>query len=99
MIIYNVTVKVAPEVNAEWLNWMRKEHIPEVMKTGLFMDHRIFRLLDQAETDGVTYAIQYTCNTIRDYELYARDHAPRLQQNHHARYPNNVAFRTILELI
>ena len=36
MILYNVTVKILPEVAEEWEKWMKAEHIPEVMATGLF---------------------------------------------------------------
>ena len=38
MIIYNVTVTVQNEIVEEWLNWIRLEHIPEVLSTGLFID-------------------------------------------------------------
>ena len=34
--IYNVTVVVNPVVEERWLKWMREEHIPNVMETGLF---------------------------------------------------------------
>ena len=36
MIIYNVTVNVDEDVLSQWLRWMSENHIPDVMKTGLF---------------------------------------------------------------
>ena len=45
MIIYNVTVTVQNEIVEEWLNWIRLEHIPEVLSTGLFIDSVLKELL------------------------------------------------------
>ncbi|MBS1656895.1 MAG: DUF4286 family protein [Chitinophagales bacterium] len=33
MIIYNVTIKIYREAEAEWLNRMKTKHIPDVMST------------------------------------------------------------------
>ena len=41
----------------------KEEHIPEVMSSGQFSDYKFFRLLEQDETDGVTYIIQYFSST------------------------------------
>jgi hypothetical protein len=47
MIIYNVTSKVTNNIQDRWLQWMKEDHIPEIMATGLFHDFRICRLLEQ----------------------------------------------------
>jgi hypothetical protein len=99
VIVYNVTVKVDPARNTEWLDWMRSEHLPDVMRTGLFLEHRLARLLHQDDSDGITYAIQYTCRSMQDFQRYEQDHAPRLRHEHNQRFPENVAFRSVLEVI
>lgn len=99
MIIYNVTLNVDLEVHEEWVEWMRTVHIPDVMATGLFLDHRFCRVL--ADDDGgVTYAVQYTCADMADYERYRDEHAPRLQAETQKQYGGRfVAFRTLLETV
>ena len=100
MIIYNVTVKVEHEIRDEWIDWMRSIHIPDVMKTGYFEEYRFCRLLDQDETDGFTYAIQYLAANRKNLENYWEREAPRLQNEHTERYKDRfVAFRTLLEVI
>ena len=47
MIIYNVTIKPDWSIHDEWVKWMKEEHMPELMKTGLFTDSRLCRLLEQ----------------------------------------------------
>lgn len=99
MIIYNVTVKVDNEIHNEWLEWMKVVHIPDVLKTGLFSDQRVCRVLVD-DSDGITYAIQYTCRNMDDFIRYEREHAPRLRQEHIDRYQDKaLAFRTLLEVI
>ena len=100
MILYNVTVKIDHSVHDEWLEWMRKEHIPAVMHTGMFSDNRIAKVLGQDESEGITYSIQYTCQDMATMQRYAGQHAPALQQEHNQRYQGKfVAFRTLLEIV
>lgn len=105
MIIYNVTIKIEPEIQKEWFRWMKETHIPDVMKTGLFLDSRICLLLDEEPESrttmpcGSTYSIQYTCNSIKDYETYLQKFAPALKQDHINQFKGKfTAFRTLMEV-
>ncbi|MDQ3192863.1 MAG: DUF4286 family protein [Bacteroidota bacterium] len=99
MIIYNITVNIENDVREEWLTWMKNVHIPDVMKTGLFIENRILKVLVQEES-GTTYSIQYTCEKMEDLEKYQQEYAPRLQKEHTDKYKGKfVAFRTLLEVI
>lgn len=99
MVLYNVTMSIDEDVESEWKNWMQKVHIPEVMKTGLFLKQRMLKLLNQqADATGVTYAIQYELENIGKLDAYLEQHAPPLQKKHLDRYGNKcIAFRTVLE--
>lgn len=99
MIIYNVTVKIDNDVHEEWLSWMKETHIPEVLNTGYFVGNQIAKVLIDDE-DGITYSIQYRCETMGKLEEYYEKHAPQLQQDHAERYKDKfVAFRTLLEIV
>lgn len=99
MIIYNVTISIDPDAHDAWLAWMRDEHIPRVLATGLFTEGRMLKVL--ADDDGgITYAVQYTAPDMPSYERYRDEHAPRLQAEAHARFGGRFqAFRTLLEAI
>jgi hypothetical protein len=100
MIIYNVTINIDDDVREEWLDWMRKVHIPEVLQTGQFTSHRIVKVLTNDESGGTNYSIQYFCKSMADYEHYRDRYAPALQQAVMDRYKDKfVAFRTLLEVI
>ena len=100
MILYNVTVKVDHHVVGEWVRWMKTVHIPDVMATGIFTEYKFCRLLTVDETEGITYAIQYFCPDITDYERYQNDFASKLQKEHTDRYQGKfVAFRTLMRVL
>ena len=99
MIVYNVTVNIDDDVHYEWLRWMKEVHIPDVMKTGYFLENRMYKLLVE-EASGTSYSIQYTCSNMENYQAYQRNDAPRLQKDHADKYANKfVAFRTLLEVV
>jgi Domain of unknown function (DUF4286) len=101
MVIYNVTVKIARSAHSDWVEWMRKEHIPAVMATGFFTKNLMLRLLDPpADEEGITYAIQYNCNSLEALRRYQEEEAPALQAQHSERYDGKFfAFRTILKVV
>jgi len=99
MIIYNVTVSVEESISEDWLIWMQDVHIPEVMATGVFSKSQINRVIVQGDS-GNTYAIAYTCASMKNLHQYQVKYAPELQQKHIARYGDKaVAFRTLMEVI
>jgi len=42
MFVYNITIKVDNNIEEEWLRWQKEIHIPEILSTGFFYDHRFF---------------------------------------------------------
>ncbi|MFT5777135.1 MAG: hypothetical protein ACI837_000066 [Crocinitomicaceae bacterium] len=99
MILYNVTVSIDPEIHLDWLTWMRKTHIPDVMDTGCFVESRISRVHGEEE-GGYTFAISYVASTQEIFDNYQANHAPRLQQEHKEKYAGRfAAFRTMLTIL
>jgi hypothetical protein len=100
MILYNVTVKVEPESAAAWVQWMKTVHIPELMDTGLFVDSRLCYLLEQDDSEGLTYAAQYYCDSIKEYNDYIDNYADDFRNRTHKAFGGKfVAFRTVMEVL
>lgn len=99
MLLYNVTVKVSRSIEKEWLEWLREEHLPDMMATGKFTHHRLCKLLLD-EPDGVTYAVQYFCPDFSTYQRYQEENAPALREEAIKRFGDKqVSFRTLMELL
>ena len=101
MFIYNVTVKTDASIAEEWEQWMLKEHIPELLATGLFQECRLCRLTDTDDDDNSpTYSAQYTCASRQDYDRYIAEWASIMRQKGLERFPGRfVAFRSIMDVL
>jgi hypothetical protein len=100
MIVYNITIKISPQIEKEWVNWQKTEHIPDVMASGDFTSYQFYRLLEQEEEEGITYVIQYFAKTREDYQQYIDKTASSLRQKAHKKWSNQfIAFRTIMEVV
>ena len=56
-----LTTKVAntASINHAWLQWLKEEHIPDIINTGCFTHATILQLLETDDSEGPTYAVQY----------------------------------------
>ena len=100
MIIYNVTINIEESISHEWLYWIQKTHIPEVMKTGIFISAKMTRVMIEEQMGGITYSIQYLCESKSKLDEYQVQFAPKLQEKHTQKFRGKfVAFRTLLEVI
>lgn len=100
VLIYNVTVKVDHAIHNDWLEWMKNEHIPDVMKTGCFVRYQLVRIMGVEENDGVTYATQYYASNKTGYELYIQQYEPVLRHNARAKWAGNfVEFGSLMQVV
>ena len=98
MLLYNVTVGIDKDVEQEWLQWMKAEHIPEVMGTGMFTDFKIYKVLHDQDDGNVSYSVQYFAQTINHVTLYFEKFAPAILQKLRTQFRDkHVAFMTLLE--
>jgi hypothetical protein len=98
MYIYNVTVNVDEDVCQQWLKYMKQTHIPDVMKTGCFIDSQILKVLF-VQDQGHTYSVQYKFLEMADLERYQKKFATALQEEHKKMFGEKyTAFRTVLQI-
>ena len=100
MIIYNVTINIHESVHEQWMLWMQKKHINDVLATGKFTSARMVKVIIEEEMGGFTYSIQYTTDSRATLQKYYDEDAPRLcDEGLHLFGDKMLAFRTELELV
>lgn len=100
MIIYNVTVKTDHSIAAAWLQWLKEEHIPDIIRTGCFTHANILRLVEVDESDGITYAVQYHAANKEQYDRYISEFANEMRQKATDKWGNKfIAFRTVMQVV
>lgn len=98
MLLYNVTVGIDKDSEEEWLQYMRETHIRAVLDTGLFVGHKMYKVLHDSEDGTISYSIQYFARTIEDVQQYLETFAPALIEDHRKRFHNrHVTFMTLLD--
>ena len=99
-VIYNVTTKVAHPIAQKWLQWMKDEYISRMLETACFTNATILRLIEVDETEGPTYAVQYTALTKEDYNLFIEVHSERMSRIANAKWGSNIiSFRSVLQVV
>ncbi len=100
MIAYNVTLKLDTSIEEAWIKWMTDIHMPELIDTGLFFDYKLCRLLEQDESEGVTYVAQYFCKDLNAYNTYISEYAQQMREKGFKQFGDKfVAFRTVMEVV
>ncbi len=97
MFIYNITTKVDNDIAEDWLRWQKEIHIPEILSTGLFSDYNVFKLMQQDESEGQTFIVQFFASEFSHYKEYLDKHAPAFRSKAFQQWGNRfISFRTLL---
>ena len=100
MVIYNITTHVESSIEESWLNWMKEKHIPEMLATKKFKTAKIFKIINENDKGGISYAAQYQCDNKITLEQYLNDFAAKLREDSVNKFGDRIlSFRTELELI
>lgn len=100
MFIYNVTIKLHESIHTAWLQWLKEEHVPEVVATGCFTNANILRLLEVDDSEGPTYAIQYFAESKALYNKYIEKFAGLMRQKSFDKWGDKfIAFRSVMMLV
>lgn len=102
MNVYSVSIAIKKKRNIEWREWMLTRHIPDVLNTGLFMDHCFQQVVSPLEDDDAFahYRIDYYYKSAEMLDTYQKTYATTLQQKHTERYAGDFkASRTFLKAL
>jgi gamma-glutamylcyclotransferase (GGCT)/AIG2-like uncharacterized protein YtfP len=100
MLIYNVTINIEDDAHDEWLFWMKEQHIPDMLRTGKFLEATMCQVLIEEDMGGTTYSVQYKVKDRGTLEMYYKEDAAALRNDAMKRFGKQfVAFRTELEVV
>ncbi|WP_432713847.1 DUF4286 family protein [Pedobacter sp.] len=95
MFLYNITQIVEDTVLDQYLEWMEKVHLPQVMATGKFVSHRSWRIID-SPNEGTTYSNQFFFEEIAAYADFQQSFEPTFQQEIKDKFGDSVLTFTSL---
>jgi len=100
MYLYNITYNINDEIHKHWLQWMRKIHIPEVLKNSNFSAAKLIKVLMDEELGGITYSVQYQADTKEKLNLFLNNSTFNTFEIMSKEFPNQfVTFSTELKVV
>ena len=100
MFLYNITVKVNTDIEEAWKFWQKEMFIPAIMNTGLFYKNEFFQLLEQDESDGKTFVIQFFAAERWQYDQFIQDHLANFDNQVEEKWGDQfIDFRTVLKSV
>ena len=98
MIAYIINIGIKKTIEKDWIMWMKKEHIPEIMELKIFTKSEIWKIKN-TDSKYNYYCIKYYTNSLDSYKLYKEKYAQKIQEKHSIKYKNQFnAKRKILQL-
>lgn len=100
MIYYNETYHVQEDILEEWIQWMVKTHLPNILRTGYFTQGRLLRIKSEQDQGGYSFAVQLVASSQSILEEYKSKEERQFQQTHLQKYADKaLIFRTELQLV
>ena len=89
MIIYSITISIDTGITKNWLSWMKKKHIPDILKTDMFSGVECNKIMSISDTQ--LYEIKYECPHLEKYLKYQRLFSKKLQKEHTDKFKNKFS--------
>lgn len=96
MILYCVSITIDADIESEWVDWMNRIHVPDVVSTGCFTECSIYKVVESEAVDP-SYVMQYHCPSLQEYHRYQDNFAPALQKEHSDKFAGR--FRGVRQLL
>lgn len=100
MLIVNTTYHVTEDSQKDWIFWVKNEYIPEVTKTEMLVNPRLFRLLVEDEPGNLGYALQFEVKDLDTLEDWFLRYGSELQTTLSKRFQDKIlGFTTMMESV
>ena len=85
MITYQVKISVDARIEEDFIQWMKTQHVPDVIATGLI---KSFQILQPQIGEEHCYYFHYHFTNQQDFDQYTKVFGPKLKADVLERYPN-----------
>ncbi|MFM8913534.1 MAG: DUF4286 family protein [Flammeovirgaceae bacterium] len=98
LFLYNVTVGIDKDIEAEWVDWVKTMYLPAEYETGFFTQAKLYRIVTHDDEHSVSYSLQFFSESIDNVVQYLDQHKSTIIEAHRLRFKDkHVIFNTLLE--
>ena len=100
MLIFNTTYQVTTKHTENWIQWIKTDHIPYMMKSELFLEPQISKIVGSEDESGTSFSVQYKIDNMDSLILWHKQYATEFQGIVSAKFGTEVVFfSTVLEIL
>ncbi len=99
MIIYSITTAMEASIEEGWKTFMQETQIPLLMKTGLFVDYRLVRVIPSQGVD-LSYNLQLRCKSYSELNEFRSKNEPIMESLIQQKFEGKYAtFQSVLDQV
>lgn len=100
MLIFNTTYQVTTNHTENWIQWIKTEHIPFMLKSEVFIEPQITKIVGSEDETGTSFSVQFKINDMDTLVLWHNQYATEFQDKVSSKFGTEVVFfSTVLELL
>lgn len=100
MVIYNITYSVPIHKEKDWLLWMQKIHIPEIMEHGCYLKYQLVQLLEVHDEDSTAFAVQFYAESKEKHMEFIAQHQAAFKHKSSREWGEQVlSFGTLMQIV
>jgi hypothetical protein len=100
MIVFNTTYLVSDKVYADWLIWVKEEHIPFMLQFKPFHDPQVAKVLTNEQQDGFSVSVQFCILDMETLNIWNEKYGQAFLNHCTQKFGTEVVFfSTLLQLI
>ncbi len=99
MVLYNVVIQINSEIEADFMEWFRKQHIPLIISTGYFIGFSLSKQICSGFDAKTTTVCRFFCHNMEDYENYLNNSSKVIRDDFPTRFIDRyIIIRTVEEM-
>lgn len=100
MLIFNTTYQVTTKHTDNWIQWIKTDHIPFMMNSGVFLEPQISKIVGSEDETGVSFSVQFMIENMDTLVHWHKQYATEFQNIVTNKFGTEVVFfSTVLELL
>ena len=100
MLIFNTTFLVTDSLYESWIKWVKEDHIPFALESGMFSNPQLAKVYTQEDQDGTSYSLQFHVADLLALENWHIQYAKTFEQGFANKFGTEVVFfASVLEII
>lgn len=100
MLIFNTTFLVSDRIHGIWLKWVREQHIPFMLESGMLTAPQVAKVISAEDQEGTSYSVQFCVADMQTLENWHIKYSKIFEQLFAAKFGSEgMFFASVLEII